>query len=217
MDCSLYAVESKFIEVSLGTTNLDTEQPPVGRDPPRESCQANRKRHVLRSGLQVSVKGNTALSTLVIVNPKSGVQKAQEIFDTTVKPMLDKLGCSYDCLVTKKANHARAFVTTYPSLVEEYDKVIIVSGDGLVHEVYQGLASRSDSNQSLKIPLAMIPGKQCSMEEEAIFIFKNCFYFLRDRPWKKLLLIRVIQTVDHRGLLYLEIASTFGFKILCTH
>ena len=65
--------------------------------------------------------------------------------------------------------------------------------------------------------LAMIPGKQCSMEEEAIFIFKNCFYFLRDRPWKKLLLIRVIQTVDHRGLLYLEIASTFGFKILCTH
>ena len=194
----MYAVESKFIEVSLGTTNFDTAQPPVGRDPPRESCQANRKRHVLRSGLQVSVKGNTALSTLVIVNPKSGVQKAQEIFNTTLKPMLDKLGYSYDCLVTKKANHARAFVTTYPSLVEEYDKIIIVSGDGLVHEVYQGLASRPDSNQSLKIPLAMIPGKHVQCGGSYIYLqdlFKNCFYFLRDGRWRKLLLIRVIQTV----------------------
>ena len=48
---------------------------------------------------------------------------------------------------------------TYPDIKQDYEKIIIVSGDGLVHEVYQGLVSRpEDSNEALKIPIAIIPG-----------------------------------------------------------
>ena len=48
---------------------------------------------------------------------------------------------------------------TYPDIKQDYEKIIIVSGDGLVHEVYQGLVSRpEDSKEALKIPIAIIPG-----------------------------------------------------------
>ena len=74
--------------------------------------------------------------------------------------MLQSTGVSYDYLVTKSANHAKSYVSTYPDIKQDYEKIIIVSGDGLVHEVYQGLVSRpEDSKEALKIPIAIIPGK----------------------------------------------------------
>ena len=79
--------------------------------------------------------------------------------------MLQSTGVSYDYLVTKSANHAKSYVSTYPDIKQDYEKIIIVSGDGLVHEVYQGLVSRQeDSKEALKIPIAIIPGKSNSIQ-----------------------------------------------------
>jgi len=157
----LYAVEYKFVDQFMDETltqpvedseEVNTKQ--INGAPP---CHTKKKRS-LRESLKLSVRGNTAKATLVIVNPKSGVQRAQQIFEESVRPMLQTTGCSYDYLVTTRANHARSFVSNYPDLIQDFEKIVIVSGDGLIHEVYQGLATRPDANQAFKIPLAMIPG-----------------------------------------------------------
>ena len=46
-----------------------------------EPKSPNNKRRAMRETLKCSVKGGTHKSTLVIVNPKSGIQKAQQIFE----------------------------------------------------------------------------------------------------------------------------------------
>ena len=38
-----------------------------------------------------------------------------------------------------------------------FDGIVCVSGDGLVHEVFNGLMSRKDWDQAIKIPLGTIP------------------------------------------------------------
>ena len=44
------------------------------------------------------------------------------------------------------------------NLNEKYSGFIIISGDGLVHEVVNGLAQRPDWNEISKIPFGIIPG-----------------------------------------------------------
>lgn len=39
----------------------------------------------------------------------------------------------------------------------DFDCIVTVSGDGLIHEVLNGLADRTDSEVAFKIPLAPIP------------------------------------------------------------
>ena len=39
----------------------------------------------------------------------------------------------------------------------EYDAIVTLSGDGLVHEVLNGLASRSDAAKALDIPVVPVP------------------------------------------------------------
>ena len=46
-----------------------------------EPKSPNNKRRATRETLTSSVKGSTQKSTLVIVNPKSGIQKARQIFE----------------------------------------------------------------------------------------------------------------------------------------
>ena len=42
--------------------------------------------------------------------------------------------------------------------LNEYRGIIVISGDGLVYEVINGLMSRPDWQQAIKIPIAQIPG-----------------------------------------------------------
>ena len=39
----------------------------------------------------------------------------------------------------------------------DYDAILAVSGDGLLHEVFNGLALRPDARKALQIPVAPIP------------------------------------------------------------
>ena len=63
-------------------------------------------------------------------------------------------------LVTTHKNHAAEVVASMELKVAttQYDAIIVMSGDGLIHEVLNGLASRPDYEQARQIPISTISG-----------------------------------------------------------
>ncbi|XP_065301584.1 sphingosine kinase 2-like isoform X2 [Dermacentor albipictus] len=93
---------------------------------------------------------------LVIVNPKSGPGRSLEIFLHRVRPILAEADISHLLLVTERRNHARDFIKNLH--LNQWSGIIIISGDGLLYEVYNGLMERPDWELAIKIPIGMIPG-----------------------------------------------------------
>ncbi|XP_054720367.1 sphingosine kinase 1-like [Uloborus diversus] len=93
---------------------------------------------------------------LILINPKSGPGKAHQIFQERVVPLLFESDVQYDLLVTDRANCARDYVKQED--LTQWNGIVVVSGDGLLFEVYNGLMARSDWQEAVKIPVGVIPG-----------------------------------------------------------
>nr|ODN99905.1 D-erythro-sphingosine kinase [Cryptococcus depauperatus CBS 7855] len=91
---------------------------------------------------------------LILVNPVGGKGKARSIVHDTVVPILSAAGCVTDLRETTHRSHAEEIAH---SMALEYDVIATASGDGLVYEVLNGLASRLDARHALKTPIAPIP------------------------------------------------------------
>lgn len=95
---------------------------------------------------------------VVFVNPKSGKGTAIKIWKKYVKPMLEEANIIVELIVTEYANHAREFVHNH-SNITKYAAIMMIGGDGIIYEVFNGLASREDGTAILKqVTLAPIPG-----------------------------------------------------------
>ena len=90
---------------------------------------------------------------LILVNPKSGSGKSYEIYQTIVEPVLKKSEINYQTIITERRNHAKEIVSQ-DDVLSKWSAVVIVSGDGLLFEVYEGL----DPDVIDKIPIGIIPG-----------------------------------------------------------
>ncbi|XP_059471901.1 sphingosine kinase 2-like isoform X2 [Neocloeon triangulifer] len=95
---------------------------------------------------------------LVFVNPKSGSGRAKEIFERRVAPLLIDAELPYDLHLTQGPNDARRFVRQRHDLTTAYSDIIIVSGDGLMFEVINGLIERPDWESACQLGLGIIPG-----------------------------------------------------------
>ncbi|CAL4121314.1 unnamed protein product, partial [Meganyctiphanes norvegica] len=93
---------------------------------------------------------------LILINPNSGPGKAEQIYNKQVAPVLGEAEIPHQVVVTKRANHAKDIVKSAD--LNKYAGIVIVSGDGLVYEVYNGLLERSDWESAITIPLGIIPG-----------------------------------------------------------
>lgn len=91
----------------------------------------------------------------VLVNPVGGPGKARQLFQTRVRPILEASGCKLDVQVTARVNHGTDIAKELP--LDQYDAVVLVSGDGLAHEVLNGFARRADAAQALRMPMCPIP------------------------------------------------------------
>ncbi|KAF8771653.1 sphingosine kinase 1-like [Argiope bruennichi] len=98
----------------------------------------------------------TSKKFLVLINPKSGSGKAYQVFKERVIPLFVESDTQYEVLVTDRANCARDYVKKTD--VSQWDGIIVVSGDGLLFEVYNGLMARPDWKEVVKIPIGVIPG-----------------------------------------------------------
>ncbi|KAJ7582657.1 ATP-NAD kinase-like domain-containing protein [Mycena floridula] len=90
----------------------------------------------------------------VIVNPYGGVRKGPETFSKIVEPILLAADCTLDIIHTTHSGHAFEIAKT---MSLDYDAVLSVSGDGLVHEIMNGFAEHAQPSRVFAIPIAPIP------------------------------------------------------------
>ncbi|KAJ3030469.1 UNVERIFIED_CONTAM: hypothetical protein HDU68_008885 [Siphonaria sp. JEL0065] len=90
----------------------------------------------------------------MFVNPFGGVKDAVKIFDSTVVPMLEIAGIPFERKDTEFMGHAEQIMQTID--VTKYSAFIAVSGDGVLHEVINGMMSRRDWRVARTVPVGTI-------------------------------------------------------------
>ncbi|XP_069551906.1 sphingosine kinase 2 [Brachyistius frenatus] len=92
---------------------------------------------------------------MLLVNPFSGRGQAMQWCQTHILPMIREANISYNLIQTERQNHARELIREIS--LPEWDGIIIVSGDGLLHEVINGMMERPDWEQAIKTPVSILP------------------------------------------------------------
>ena len=86
---------------------------------------------------------NPRIKILVLYNPFSGTRKSPAIVATIVRPLLQALGAwglTFEVVETQAARHAVTIAKDVAaSAAAAADVIVCVSGDGIIHEVVNGL------------------------------------------------------------------------------
>ncbi|XP_054762621.2 sphingosine kinase 2-like [Lytechinus pictus] len=93
---------------------------------------------------------------LVCINPFSGKGKSHELFKNEAKPILEEAGITFKEIITERKGHGHELAVNLD--LNQYNGVIIVSGDGLVYEFINGFGERPDREEAFKMPIGIIPG-----------------------------------------------------------
>lgn len=91
----------------------------------------------------------------IIINPTSGKQQASQIFEQ-VRPLFDNSNLEY--IVTETFSAADTKNLVYNLNLLDTDGLVIVGGDGTIHDAIAGLMSRPDWKTAIKTPIGIIPG-----------------------------------------------------------
>lgn len=93
---------------------------------------------------------------LVFINPAGGNGTAAEAW-AIAKGLFDHVpGITYQEVTTR--HQYDAFERVKQMDLTAYNGILVVSGDGLVHEVFNALRARADWETALKMPIGHIPG-----------------------------------------------------------
>ena len=90
----------------------------------------------------------------VILNPASGNQNPRKIFDRASK-LLAASQIQWTLTETQAGGDAREIARNQP--LDDIDGLVIVGGDGTIHEAINGLMSRTDWKRAIEIPIGTIP------------------------------------------------------------
>ena len=96
----------------------------------------------------------SAQPLLVILNPRSGRGRALQLWQKAAQVM-SEAGRLFELVVTEGAGHARQIMLSLD--LAAWAGVVVVSGDGLVHEVYNGLLARPDWRLALQFSVGVLP------------------------------------------------------------
>ena len=89
---------------------------------------------------------------LIITNPISGKKKSINILNKQVIPYLKKQQINFESFITEYPFHARERINICN--LDDIDNIIVLGGDGTMHEVINGMLSRDDSKN---IPIGLLP------------------------------------------------------------
>ncbi|XP_013888811.1 sphingosine kinase 1 [Austrofundulus limnaeus] len=154
--------------MSAGLTRQRVEQcfrVALVQDPLVNLREAERWARAIRdaSGLQAPRRDGVAYAelrrpcrTMILVNPHSGRGQALQLFTDHVQGMLTEASVPYTLVITEHQNHARELVRKAD--LSQWDALVIMSGDGLLFEVINGLMEREDWQQAIQTPLGILPG-----------------------------------------------------------
>ena len=94
---------------------------------------------------------------MIFVNPESGKKNSLKVFNEMVQPMLNDFGINHELIVTNRPKEAEDYLSkSQENLNEKYSSILIISGDGLLFEVLQGLFNRPNF-QAKSLPIGIIP------------------------------------------------------------
>ncbi|XP_037810423.1 sphingosine kinase 2 [Lucilia sericata] len=127
-----------------------------------KTLKNHRNNHLLLSnprGKELCGKTAKSIETkrlLILLNPKSGSGKARQLFNHQVIPILNEAEVPYDLHVTKHSNYAFDFVRQKNLSI--WSGIVAIGGDGLFHEVLNGILKRSDWNEVVQtLALGIVP------------------------------------------------------------
>lgn len=144
-------VPPSFVSPSL-SRQIPTTQAQGPRQPPRWSGMSP-SRLFLSPRPPFSRAGHAPCSTFTS-NPSSSLPAAPSTKHVRLhSPLLSLLERSSP-LVTTRPHHATEIAR---ELSLDYDALVIVSGDGLIHEVFNGFHQHPQSDKAFAIPIAPIP------------------------------------------------------------
>jgi sphingosine kinase len=84
----------------------------------------------------------------LLVNPFGGQGSAQKLFNRDIEPILAGALCDIDVESTRYLGHAVEIAKDLDT--EAYDVIACCSGDGVPHEVFNGLAKKKDAARALE-------------------------------------------------------------------
>lgn len=92
----------------------------------------------------------------ILINPFGGKGAAKKIYTRHVEPLLAAAHCEIDAELTQYSGHARDIAEHIDT--DAYDVIACCSGDGLPHEVFNGLGRKADASVALaKIAVVQLP------------------------------------------------------------
>ena len=91
----------------------------------------------------------------ILINPNSGTQQASQIFEK-VRPLFTKSNLEFSVTETSSGEDTKNIVREMD--LSTTDGIVIVGGDGTIHDAIAGLTSREDSDLAIKTPIGVIPG-----------------------------------------------------------
>ena len=86
------------------------------------------------------------------LNPHGGQQKGPRLLKQ-ILPLLESSNIELNIIETTFAGHGRELANQLD--FEGYDGMIVIGGDGTMHEILNGMLTRMDGNQ---LPIGLIPG-----------------------------------------------------------
>uniref|UniRef100_A0A8C5EPH0 sphingosine kinase n=1 Tax=Gouania willdenowi TaxID=441366 RepID=A0A8C5EPH0_GOUWI len=148
--------------MSAGLTRLRVEQcfrVALVQDPLTNLREAERWAQAIREGSQLQAPRREVrrpCRTMILVNPHSGRGQALQLFSGHIQAMLTEASVPYTLVITEHQNHARELVRKAD--LSKWDALVIMSGDGLLFEVINGLMEREDWQEAMQTPLGILPG-----------------------------------------------------------
>ncbi|TVU54952.1 MAG: diacylglycerol kinase [Arthrospira sp. PLM2.Bin9] len=91
----------------------------------------------------------------IFINPASGKGKSLQIFEQ-IKPILSNHNTAFNVTFTSYAGDLKNCIENID--LSSIDGLVVVGGDGSIHEVINGLMNRQDWEKAIKTPLGIIPG-----------------------------------------------------------
>ncbi|KAK5865887.1 hypothetical protein PBY51_020122 [Eleginops maclovinus] len=113
------------------------------------------RQQYLRDGVMMSALSRPS-RMMLLVNPQSGKGQALTLYNNHIQRMLNEAGVTHTLVITERQNHARELVKDAD--LSQWDAVVIMSGDGLLFEVINGLLERPDWEEAIRTPLGILPG-----------------------------------------------------------
>ncbi|PZD71749.1 Diacylglycerol kinase [Acaryochloris thomasi RCC1774] len=91
---------------------------------------------------------------VVILNTTSGQRRGLQLFER-VRPLLEASQIQVTVAESKNGSQTRQLIQSLN--LAEFDGLVVVGGDGTVHDVINGLMQRSDAATAIQTPIGVIP------------------------------------------------------------